>query len=112
MIIDADGHWFETEEVFEKSMEPALRDYRPRLLTDDQGFNFWVADGQTHYKRPSIPGAGAPGTAAPPGKAIQSVRRASVGSQTLSKLKERLDDLDKEGIDIQFLFPSFLLHVK
>ena len=111
MIIDADGHFFETEEIFERHMEPQLRNYRPRLLSDDQGYNFWVVDGQTPYKRPSIKGAGAPGTAAPPGKAIQSARRASVGSQTLTNLKERLDDLDKEAIDLQFIYPSFLLHV-
>lgn len=111
MIIDADGHFFETEEIFEKYMEPPLRNYRPRLLADDQGYNFWVVDGQTPYKRPSIKGAGAPGTAAPPGRAIQSARRASIGSQTLTNLKERLDDLDKEAIDLQFIYPSFLLHV-
>ena len=68
MIIDGDGHFFETEEMFEKCMEPSLKNYRPRLLKDDQGYNFWVVDGQTPYKRPSIKGAGAPGTAAPPGK--------------------------------------------
>jgi len=111
MIIDGDGHFFETEEMFDKYMEPSLRNYRPRLLTDDLGYNFWVVDGETPYKRPSIKGAGAPGTAAPPGKAIQSARRASVGSQTLSNIQERLDDLDKEAIDVQFLYPSFLLHV-
>jgi predicted TIM-barrel fold metal-dependent hydrolase len=111
MIIDADGHWFETEEVFNKYMEPELRNYRPRLLSDEQGYNFWVVDGQTAYRRPTIKGAGAPGTAAPPGKAIQAARRASPGSQTLTNLKERLDDLDREGIDVQFLYPSFLLHV-
>lgn len=111
MIIDSDGHFFETEEMFDKYMEPALRNYRPRLLTDEEGHNFWVVDGQTSYKRPTIKGAGAPGTAAPPGKALQSARRASPGSQTLTNLKERLDDLDREGIDVQFLYPSFLLHV-
>jgi len=111
MIIDADGHFFETEELFEKYLEPGLKNYRPRLLTDDQGYNFWVVDGQTPYKRPSVKGGGAPGTAAPPGKAIQSARRASAGSQTLTNLKERLDDLDREGIDLQFIYPSFLLHV-
>jgi predicted TIM-barrel fold metal-dependent hydrolase len=111
MIIDADGHWFETEEVFSKCMEPPLRNYRPRLLSDEQGYNFWVVDGQTAYRRPSIKGAGAPGTAAPPGKAIQTARRATPGSQTLTNLKERLEDLDKENIDAQFLYPSFLLHV-
>jgi predicted TIM-barrel fold metal-dependent hydrolase len=42
---------------------------------------------------------------------IQSARRASVGSQTLTSIKERLDDLDKEGIDVQYLYPSFLLHI-
>ena len=111
MIIDADGHFFETEEIFERYMEPELRNYRPRLLSDEDGHNFWVVDGQTSYKRPSIKGAGAPGTAAPPGKKIQSARRASAGSQTLTNIKERLDDLDKEGIDIQYLYPSFLLHI-
>ncbi len=111
MIIDADGHLFETEEIFERYMEPDLRNFRPRLLSDEDGHNFWVVDGQTSYKRPSIKGAGAPGTAAPPGKKIQSARRASVGSQTLTNIKERLDDLDKEGIDIQYLYPSFLLHI-
>ena len=111
MIIDGDGHFFETEEIFEKYMEPALRNYRPRLLGDEQGHNFWVVDGQTSYKRPTIKGAGAPGTAAPPGKALQSARRASPGSQTLTNLKERLDDLDREEIDLQFIYPSFLLHV-
>ena len=111
MIIDGDGHFFETEEMFEKHMEPPLRNYRPRLLSDDQGYNFWVVDGQTAYRRPPIRGAGAPGTAAPPGKAIQSERRASMGSQTLTNLKERLHDLDRESIDVQFLYPSFLLHV-
>jgi len=28
MIIDGDGHFFESEEMFEKYMEPALRNYR------------------------------------------------------------------------------------
>lgn len=111
MIIDGDGHFFETEEIFEKYMDAPLRNYRPRLLTDDEGHTFWVVDGQTPYKRPSIKGAGAPGTAAPPGRALQSARRASVGSQTLTNLKERLDDLDREMIDVQFVYPSFLLHV-
>lgn len=110
MIIDGDGHFFETEEIFDKYMEPALRNFRPRLLGDEQGHNFWVVDGQTSYKRPAIKGAGAPGTAAPPGKALQSARRASPGSQTLNNLKERLNDLDREKIDLQFIYPSFLLH--
>lgn len=37
--------------------------------------------------------------------------RAPVGSQTLSNAKERLLDLDREGIDVQFLYPGFLLLV-
>jgi hypothetical protein len=40
MIIDADGHFFETEEIFERYMEPDLRNYRPRLLSDEDGHNF------------------------------------------------------------------------
>jgi predicted TIM-barrel fold metal-dependent hydrolase len=111
MIIDADGHLFETEEVFEKYMEPHLRPYRPRLIADDEGHNFWVVDGATYYRRPPVPGAFNPGTGAPPGGQLARHRRASVGSQTLSNVKERLEDLDKEGIDVQYLYPSFLLHI-
>jgi predicted TIM-barrel fold metal-dependent hydrolase len=111
MIIDADGHLFETEEVFEKYMEPPLKNYRPRLIASDDGANFWVVDGATRYKRPSILGAGNPGSAAPSGKKLQAARRASPGSQTLANVKERLEDLDKEGIDVQYLYPSFLLHI-
>ena len=111
MIIDADGHFFETEEIFERYMEPALRNYRPRLIGDEEGHYFWVVDGSTKYQRPRIPGAGSPGSAAPPGKKLAPWRRASIGSQTLANIKERLQDLDKEEIDIQFLYPSFLLHV-
>src|SRR2546426_11834967 len=111
MIIDADGHFFETEEIFEKYMEPDLRKYRPRLIADDEGHNFWVADGSTQYRRPTIPGTLNPGTGAPPGGKLAQHRRASAGSQTLSNVKERLDDLDKEGIDVQYIYPSFLLHI-
>ena len=111
MIIDADGHLFETEEIFEKYMEPPLRTYRPRLIADEEGANFWVVDGATRYKRPSVLGAGNPGSAAPPGKKLAAARRASAGSQTLANVKERLQDLDKERIDIQYLYPSFLLHI-
>ena len=111
MIIDADGHLFETEEIFANYMEPSLRRYRPRVIEDDEGSCFWIADGFTRYRRPSIPGAFLPGTAAPPSARQASARRASVGSQTLSNVKERLQDLDREGIDVQFLFPSFLLEI-
>ena len=111
MIIDADGHLFETEAIFEEYMEPSLRNYRPRLIGDEEGHFFWVVDGATKYRRPGLPGAGNPGSAAPPGKALAPFRRAPVGSQTLADVKERLRDLDKEEIDVQYLYPSFLLHV-
>jgi predicted TIM-barrel fold metal-dependent hydrolase len=42
---------------------------------------------------------------------LQSARRASPGSQTLTNLEDRLADLDREMIDAQFIYPSFLLHV-
>lgn len=111
MVIDADGHLFETEEVFEKYMEPEFRNFRPRLIGDEAGHNFWVVDGTTRYRRPGQPGARSPGTAAPQSGNNSKGRRASVGSQALTNIPERLDDLNKEGIDVQYLYPSFLLHI-
>jgi len=111
MIVDADGHLFETEDIFARFMEPPLRNYRPRLIADDEGHCYWVVDGRTRYRRPAVPGAFIPGAAAPPGGELSKARRASIGSQTLTNIEERLQDLDREGIDAQFLYPSFLLHV-
>ncbi len=70
MIIDGDGHFFETEEIFDKHMEPGLRNYRPRLLGDKQGHNFWVIDGQTSYQRRKFRGPAHRGPPLPPGKAF------------------------------------------
>jgi hypothetical protein len=40
MIIDGDGHFLKPKRCSTNNMEPSLRNYRPRLLTDEQGHNF------------------------------------------------------------------------
>jgi len=67
---------------------------RPNALqkTVDQGRR------SARYRRSSGPGA-----------AIRAAR--FTGKSDVNNLKERLEDLDKEGIDLQFIYPSFLLHV-
>jgi len=97
--------------MFEKYMEPALRKLSPEIAKRRPGPQLWSRRRQNAHKRPSIKGAGAPVPPLLRGQALQSARRASPGSQTLTNLKERLEDLDKEGIDLQFIYPSFLLHV-
>jgi len=87
MIIDADGHLFKTEEVFEKY---------------DEGHNFWVMDGQTRYRCPNTPRAFNPGSAAPPGGELAKFRGACVRSQ---RFKGRRAVQDAQGDD-----PSKPLH--
>jgi len=47
---------------------------------------------------------------APSGESVAVGAARLSSSQTLTNLKRALDDLDHEAIDVQFIYPSFLLH--
>lgn len=112
MVIDADGHVIETEEIFQRYLAAEYQHLRPRLILDEDGRGGWLIDSQL-VPKPRGKGAFLPEEL---GKiwcpaTTEEIDQATFGSQTLSDIPSRLRDLDREGIDVQVLYPSLLLCV-
>jgi len=95
-VIDADGHVFEPEHVWEEYLDPAYRDRRPRIVRDNRGTTRYMLEG-----RLIPPGEGA-GAWAPEG-IVEATTRRDGGFDP----KLRLEDMDTEGIDVAVLYGSF-----
>ena len=46
-VIDADGHVFEPDSLWERYLEARFRDRRPRLVRDERGTTRYLLDGLT-----------------------------------------------------------------
>lgn len=103
MIIDADGHVIETEAVFEKYLAPEFQDRRPELVTNRQGWQYWLIEGALVPK----PAGSGPGTSR--GFVTPGAHRGFKDLYGLQNVSGRLADLDVEGIDIQVMYPTLML---
>ena len=92
-VIDADGHVFEPDGLWERYLPPALHDRRPRLVLDDRGTTRYLLDGHL-----VPPGTGV-GAWVPEGIEAASVKRDGAMDPRL-----RLADMDTEGIDVAVLY--------
>ena len=95
-VIDADGHVFEPDWIWERYLDPKYVDRRPRLVRDERG--------TTRYQLEGVmvpPGTGR-GAWAPEG-----IQEASLHREGGVDPKARLVDMDTEGIDTAVLFGSF-----
>jgi uncharacterized protein len=104
-IIDADGHIVEPRAVWEDYVESQFRDRMPRLAKDSEG-----VDRFARGKTPPAPSVYFPAAMCIPGGLSRSdlMRRLSwddlrPGS---NDPHARIKDMDSEGIDVSFLFPS------
>lgn len=93
-IIDADGHVLERDIPWADLIDPAFRGRAPRVVQDNRGFNFVMIDGKLTPK--------------PVGKACSFVGapRSHHPQPTTGMVdpKQRLKDMDLEGIDTAVLF--------
>jgi predicted TIM-barrel fold metal-dependent hydrolase len=92
-VIDADGHVFEPDELWERHLPAAFHDRRPRIVRDDRGTTRYEIEG-----RPIPPGVGV-GAWVPEGIVEASVHRDGAVDPRL-----RLADMDVEGIDVAILY--------
>ena len=103
-VVDADGHILEPLNLWDDYIDPAFRERRPRFVIDDNGKERLTVEGKLLGNPRGIGSLGSIG-----------VRQGEV---TLDSLKyadgrkggfdpdSRIVDMDSDGIDAAFLYPS------
>ncbi|HUK08069.1 MAG TPA: amidohydrolase family protein [Stellaceae bacterium] len=100
-VIDADGHVAEPLGLWTEYMDPAYRDRAPRMYRDRDGRDHFLLDGQQRDGSDEL-----------------SARRAAILADGLAHGRKggfdphaRISDMDLDGIDAAFLYPSTGLYV-
>ena len=106
--VDADGHILEAADLWEHYLEPRYRERALRLRRDEHGLEYLEIDG-----RPSkVVRGGMLGMLGGMGKQLSDVLPAAehtyVGGASFgaSNAAERVQRLDREGLDAAFLYPT------
>jgi hypothetical protein len=102
-VIDADGHIVESADELRSYLERPYQDTAFDVVTDSRGINFFLVEGRL-VPKPAGKGAGTP-------RGFGGVGPQGVyGAARIGFNKERLiSDLDREGIDLHVIYPTFLL---
>ena len=104
-LIDADGHILEPPDLWEKNLESKYQDRTIKMERDDEGFEYLIIDGKI-----SEISRGLGGTAAGMGRPGEEIINPNFhyldGPAGAYDPHARVKDLDKEGIDAAFLYPS------
>src|SRR6266850_2152049 len=103
-VIDADGHVLEPLDLWEKYIDPAFRDRAPRLFIDDDGKERLRIDGRTFGGRRGLGTLGAIG--ARDGVVCDDAMTYKEGRRGGFDPHARIPDMDADGIDAAFLYPS------
>src|SRR5215204_7096603 len=102
--IDADGHVLEPFSLWEEYIDPEYRERRPRMVIDENGKERMTVEGKLLGNPRGIGSLGAVG-----------VRQGAVKADTLKYAEgkaggfdphARIPDMDADGIDAVFLYPS------
>src|SRR5262249_26741925 len=127
-VIDWDGHILEPPDLWEKYLEPSMRDRAIRIRVGDDGYEYFEIDG----KRAKLPRVGQLGTLGGMGKQVDEARDLRESAmrgemrpedvrgirprpdQTYLRgaafgtmdMKERIELLDQEGLAKAILYPT------
>jgi predicted TIM-barrel fold metal-dependent hydrolase len=101
-LVDADCHTLEPPHLWETWLPKRFRDRAPKLVKDEEGGDAWSF------------GPGRPlmhiGLVATPGMRYEDIRWKGYTYQDIRKScfdgKARLEDMDADGVDAEFLYPS------
>jgi uncharacterized protein len=103
-VVDADGHILEPLDLWDHYIDPAFRERRPRFVIDDNGKERLSVEGKLLGNPRGIGSLGSVG-----------VRQGDVKLDTLKYAEgkkggfdphARIPDMDSDGIDAAFLYPS------
>ena len=101
-IIDADCHTVEPPHIWERWLPEEYQDRAPQLVKDEEGGDAWsFGEGKPLMKI---------GLVATPGMRFEDMKWAGYTYDTVRKGcwdgKERLVDMDYDGVDAEFIYPS------
>src|SRR3977135_2268053 len=103
-VVDADGHILEPLDLWDKYMDPEFRERRPRFVIDDNGKERLTVEGKLLGNPRGIGSLGSVGVrqgAVTP----HSVKYAD-GRKGGFDPHARIVDMESDGIDAAFLYPS------
>src|SRR5262249_37259935 len=103
-VIDADGHVLEPVDIWDKYMDPAYRERAPQMIVDTDGKERLLVEGRVLGSPKGLGLLGAIGA-----------RQGNVDDVTMKYVEgrrggfdphARIPDMDLDGIDAAFLYPS------
>ena len=103
-VIDADGHILEPLDLWDKYMDPAYRERAPRVFLDDNGKERLSIEGKVLGNPKGLGRLGAVG--ARDGSVPADTMMYADGRPGGFDPHARIKDLDVDGIDAAFLYPS------
>ena len=103
-VIDADGHVLEPLDLWEKYIDPAYRERAPRLFVDGDGKERLRVEGKVLGSPKGLGLIGAIG--ARQGTVSDVTMKYVEGRQGGFDPHARIPDMDLDGIDATFLYPS------
>jgi predicted TIM-barrel fold metal-dependent hydrolase len=102
--IDADGHVLEPVTLWDDYMDPAFRDRAPRLVTTNDGKEMLLIEEKILGSKQGMGGIG--GVGARQGTVQSSTMAYKDGRPGGFDPHQRIPDMDLDGIDAAFLYPS------
>jgi uncharacterized protein len=103
-VIDSDGHILEPLNLWETYIDPPFRDRAPRLFIDEDGKERLRIDGKAFGGRRGLGTLGAIG--ARDGVVCDDTMTYNQGRKGGFDPHARIPDMDADGIDAAFLYPS------
>ena len=103
-VIDADGHILEPLSLWNDYMDPAFRDRAPRLIRTEDGKEMLLIEEQVLGSKKGMGAIGAVG--ARDGVVVDDAMEYEQGRKGGFDPHARIPDMDLDGIDAAFLFPS------
>jgi uncharacterized protein len=103
-VIDADGHVLEPVSLWDDYMDAAFRDRAPRLIVDNDGKEKLLIEEQILGSQQGMGGIG--GVGARQGVVQASTMTYKEGRPGGFDPHKRIPDMDLDGIDAVFLYPS------
>ena len=100
-VIDIDGHVREADDLWERYLEPPFRARAPKVERVPNGQLLFRLEGKRHHRKPDE----SPFRIKPDGSPVNEHRHLATDP------RERLKDMDRDGIERGVLFPSAGLYL-